>query len=451
MAAAPGTENIFAEAAALAANAYDDTADPDVARGWKPLDAASLGLPATGTSNADSFAFQNGIYTDTDSTNGAVAHVTIGEVNGAPTLAIAFRGTDEIPGDVQDHLHFTDHYAQFQPLMAAVQRYIDDPNHGVDRVLVTGHSLGSAMVTTAMIEQGWINDPKYLCVAIASHGTDASLAQTAPPEVTNLVNFVHTQDFLVLAKENGLPASTIGDLLGATPPVGNEADFEPKERVGIDVWIDTGNAIHLIQNATDGTVEDPITAEHRIGRYEADITTLAAQGELQPSTLLASQAPHYFAVGTNHADDFRQDGLFDGAALNRDFFPTKDFDQHIDTGAGDDAIGGSGGNDFIDGGTGNDTAYFRDVASNYTITSANGVTTVTPISADAKASDGTDTLVDVERLHFADREIATAGAPLAPNDTTDQPAITLDNLIHQPGVTLAGIGDEITDRIDHIL
>lgn len=453
MAVRSPTGNIFADAASLAANSYSNTPDADVARGWHPLSAAELGIASTGSFDGNTYTLQNGIYIGANGTNSAVAHVYVGEVNGATTLALAFRGTDEIPGDLRDHLHFTDHFAKFQPLMTAIQNYVDDPSHGVDKVLLAGHSLGSAMVTTAMVEQGWLNDPKFLGVAIASHGTDASLAASAPSEVTNLVNFIHTQDFLVLAKENGLPASAIGDLSDVAPPVGGEADFEPKARIGTDVWIDTGNATHLVESAAGGTLEDPVTAEHRIGRYEADITTLAQHQELQPAALLSSNAPRYFAVGTDRADNFAQDQVFDSDSLNKDFFPTKDFDQHIYGGAGNDMIGGSGGNDFIDGGADIDTAYYRDAAAAYSITTANGVTTIAQTSPGTGPSDGTDTLVNVEVLHFGDGDRAPDGTPLAPTGTSPalgQATTVAENLIHDTGVMLAGIGDAISSQFDQI-
>lgn len=448
MAVTSPTGNIFADAAVLAANSYNDTPDADTTLGWQPLEATDLGLAATGSFNGSTYTFRDGSYVDTDATNSAVAHVYLGELNGQTTLAVAFRGTDE-PGDLKDHPHFTDHFAQFQPLMSAIDSYAADPNHGIDKVLLTGHSLGSAMVTTAMVEEGWINDPKYLGVAIASHGTDASVAAMAPAHVDNLVNFIHTQDFLVLARENGLPADTIANLLGTGSLIGDQVDFEPKARVGTDVWIDTGNAARLLQEASNGQFEDPVTAEHRIGRYEADITTLATHGELQPPALLSSNAPHYFAVGTDGNDFLAQDQLFTSDARNADFFPTKDLDQHIYGGSGDDQLAGSGGNDFIDGGPGQDTAYFRGTEAQYSVSAHNGVTTVSDVSPGGRPSDGTDTLVNVETLHFADGELTAAGAPIA-GSGTNSPPVTFGNLLHQPSVTLAGVGDEVTHFLDHV-
>jgi hypothetical protein len=442
------TGNIFADAAVLARGAYSDT-PASAALGWQPLGAGDLGIPAFGAFGAGSYLLSNGIYTGTDSTNSAVAHVYVGELRGETTLALAFRGTDEVPGDLRDHLHFTDHYAQFQPLIAALQNYADDPIHGVDKVLVTGHSLGSAMVTTAMVEEGWLNDPKYLGVAIASHGTDASLAATAPAEVLNLVNFIHTQDFLVLAREDGLPGSTIGDLAGAAPFGGDGADFEPKTRIGTDVWIETGNAVDLISSAVSGSFEDPVTAEHRIGIYEADITKLAQHQELQPASILGSGEPHYFGVGTDEVDNFAQDQFVGSASRNEELWPTKDFDQRIYTEAGDDAIAGSGGNDLIDGGPGNDTALYRGAAAEYMVTAEDGATRVVHSSAGA-GSDGIDTLFNVETLHFADGDRDPDGAPVAPAGTSDDMPITFDDLIDEPSVTLLAIRDEISDQLDQL-
>ncbi len=451
MAVTSPTGNIFADAARLAANAYSDTPDAGIALGWRPL-GAELGLGDAGAFDGNTYTLQNGIYVGSDGNNSAVAHAYVGALNGTTTLALAFRGTDEIPGDLRDHLQFADHFAQFQPLIAAVQGYADDPDNGIGQVLLTGHSLGSAMVTTAMIEQGWLNDPKYLGVAIAAHGTDASIAAGAPDDAANLVNFIHTQDFLVLAKEDGLPASAIGDLLGETAAIGDEADFEPKARIGTDVWIGTGNATHLVQATADGAVEDPVTAEHRIGRYEADITVLAEHEALEPAALLSGDAPHYFAVGTDRSDNFAQDQIFDSDALNRDVFPTKDFDQRIFAGAGDDMIGGSAGNDAIDGGAGTDTAYFRDAAAAYTVATANGVTTVAHTAPGTGPSDDTDTLVNVEILNFADGSRAPDGTPLAPTGPTpplSRAATALEDLLDDIEVTLVGVRDEIASQFDH--
>ena len=443
MAVTSATGNIFADAAVLAANAYSDT-PAGALLGWQPLGPADMGMTPAGSFNAGTYLFADGVYVGTDAANSAVAHVYVGERDGETTLALAFRGTDEIPGDLPDHLHFADHYAQFEPLISAVQSYADDPSHDIDRVLVTGHSLGSGMVSTAMIQEGWVNDPKYLGVAIASHGADASVASTAPAEVTNLVNFIHTQDFLVLAQEGGLPASALAAAV-AMPSFGSQEDFEPKERVGVDVWIDTGNAARLFV----GTFEDPITAEHRIGRYEADITALAQQEALEPGALLETAEAHYFAVGTQDADSFAQDQFSFDDQLNRDLFPTKDFDQQIFALDGDDKIGGSGGDDLIDGGAGNDIAYYRGNGAEYMMSAQDGFVAIVHTSGTGP-SDGADLLKNVETLRFADGSRTLPEIPAAGSAPDDDPAITVGNLLDEPSLRLIAIRNQISDGYDQL-
>jgi serralysin len=69
----------------------------------------------------------------------------------------------------------------------------------------------------------------------------------------------------------------------------------------------------------------------------------------------------------------------------------------------DNTLTGGGGNDFLDGGPGMDTAVYTGPLAGYTISNAGGTVTV----ADGQPGrDGTDTLVNVERLAFADARVA---------------------------------------------
>jgi serralysin len=70
---------------------------------------------------------------------------------------------------------------------------------------------------------------------------------------------------------------------------------------------------------------------------------------------------------------------------------------------GNDVLTGGAGNDFLDGGNGIDTAVYSGPFAAYTVTTAAGATSV----ADGMpVRDGTDTLVNVERLAFADTRVA---------------------------------------------
>lgn len=66
---------------------------------------------------------------------------------------------------------------------------------------------------------------------------------------------------------------------------------------------------------------------------------------------------------------------------------------------------GGGSNDYIDGLDGTDTAYYGAGKSNYTVTRSNASTTVTAHSG----TDGSDTLVNIERIRFTDSMLAFDG------------------------------------------
>ena len=85
--------------------------------------------------------------------------------------------------------------------------------------------------------------------------------------------------------------------------------------------------------------------------------------------------------------------------------------QTIVLGAEDDVLHGGGGNDKLYGGQGMDTAVFTGQHSQYDVTQAFGVFTVRALSG----SEGTDTLVNVERIQFADQtlDIASKAEPLS--------------------------------------
>ncbi|HUR90729.1 MAG TPA: DUF4214 domain-containing protein [Ramlibacter sp.] len=73
---------------------------------------------------------------------------------------------------------------------------------------------------------------------------------------------------------------------------------------------------------------------------------------------------------------------------------------------GNDTITGGTGDDSIDGGGGVDTAMFSDIRANYSITQTPGTAHTWTVTHNVGFSDGTDTLVNVERLTFADSKIA---------------------------------------------
>ncbi len=102
-------------------------------------------------------------------------------------------------------------------------------------------------------------------------------------------------------------------------------------------------------------------------------------------------------------------------------------------GLGNDSLTGGLGNDLIDGGLGTDTAVFAGLKSGYRLTLSAGRASITDIDA-SDGDEGTDTLVGVEVLKFADGSILV---PLgsAPTDLALSHAAVAEN---SPGETPVG-------------
>lgn len=66
----------------------------------------------------------------------------------------------------------------------------------------------------------------------------------------------------------------------------------------------------------------------------------------------------------------------------------------------DNTLRGNTSDNTLDGGDGTDTVVYCNAQADYTVTATGGVVTVT-------GPDGTDTLKNVEQLHFQDGKIAT--------------------------------------------
>lgn len=77
-------------------------------------------------------------------------------------------------------------------------------------------------------------------------------------------------------------------------------------------------------------------------------------------------------------------------------------DNHLQGGAGNDTLRGNAGRDVLEGGTGIDTAVYGGVRTGHVLqVSPSGITV-----RDIKGPDGADTLIGIERIHFADVALA---------------------------------------------
>jgi Ca2+-binding RTX toxin-like protein len=124
----------------------------------------------------------------------------------------------------------------------------------------------------------------------------------------------------------------------------------------------------------------------------------------------------------------------------------------LDGASGEDTLNGKGGNDSLEGGLGTDTAVYTGIKSAYSITRSGSTTTVTD---SVGSRDGSDTLIGIEQLQFADGTLSlidtvqtgTSGndtlTGLAGNDTLNGLAGN-DVLDGGPGndTMVGGLGDD---------
>jgi hypothetical protein len=117
------------------------------------------------------------------------ASVMVGLVKGVPTLALSFRGTDEIPSDFVDYPSFISLIdAKFGPLISALQLYILQ-NH-IQQVLIDGHSLGGALAQAALSKNWGLSASMVKAYTWGSPGAENAATLISP----NIENFEHTND-----------------------------------------------------------------------------------------------------------------------------------------------------------------------------------------------------------------------------------------------------------------
>jgi hypothetical protein len=225
------TRPLLEEAVALSDAAQgDDTARAE-ARGWRPLTDADLGPVAT---------FHDGVGESTVGTEGGekfttAAHAYIGEVGGETVVALAFRDVDQGGRELAFALdHLDDYYEEHEALVDAVTRFAAEglEDGSVDRLLVTGHSLGGTL--TEMTAALGLDDPLVREATTAVTFGSPGSTEVAPADV-ELVNLVHTDD----------PVADIGKLQEELPNrlldllAGDVGDMlDDLEREGRDILVE---------------------------------------------------------------------------------------------------------------------------------------------------------------------------------------------------------------------
>ncbi len=171
---------------------------------------------------------------------------------------------------------------------------------------------------------------------------------------------------------------------------------------------------HLVAFAGDPVTHAPMS--HEAAPLVMDMETGAITQSVQPVGYASAEAmsngaivymvpsevhPQYITEGTLKLVTIPIGGGLNGSQGNDVLTGTGAEDKLFGQG-GNDRLTGGAGNDVIDGGAGLDTAVYAGTRDAYEIVAMNGTWTV----RDKSGHEGTDKLTGVERLHFADLDVA---------------------------------------------
>ncbi len=383
----PSSQDIV-DAAKLSAAVYNSTSAQN---GLQSAGLASSGWAVVDPTNIGKFSSHNGFFQSFG--------LQVLVAKNGNDWAIAFRGTDSIVNILQDlflgsvdygHLYY---YALY-PFVTSAINYAK--SHGATNVLLSGHSLGGAMVENAL---AWNHEQLVTGVTFASPGVNYSGTSIAYD--SRLVNF-----------GNSDPLSGQGD------PVFNASLFQ--FHAGFDFQIDLPDEPNstLFELAF---VYAPFgqLREHSLSLYASTTAAIANLLETHNRSILN------YSSAAIRTDPFSLDPTLTGTSksnilignLSSDIIYGFSGDDLLFGGAGNDWLKGGSGNDIIDGGAGtHDVAVFNNSLANYTITQAGSYLRI--ISNNVAANDGIDLVAsNVEFLEFAGVEFARSSL-LPPTDTT---------------------------------
>ncbi|MCC1492334.1 CARDB domain-containing protein [Cognatishimia sp. F0-27] len=296
---------------------------------------------------------------------------------GDQTVVLAFRGTDNtlqsLDGQAFSGNGQYEYYEGLRPLVRAAIDYVNDDSNGVDKFIVTGHSLGGAMVDlfAAVDGQNVDGDVELHAIAVAPAGLDPDtltdplvnqgyLEQYDRSIVTPTVfaveleapswytGLAHSQDRVTFAWENPIALNiplffniNFEDRLFALDIPGLENDAKPG---GFGAEHDEG----LYWSTLSGLANDPLLQFHRGQQISFGIDTYRSVEDLDGTRI--DLFDEYTGYGPGYADDGSE---LDGSA-RADYILGLGGDDRFSGGGGDDLLSGGEGSDSIHGGGGDD-------------------------------------------------------------------------------------------------
>lgn len=289
--------------------------------GWQPLP-----LPITST---NAIVYSKGYFTNA---NAATFVARCGD-----TAIISFRGTNDLSADPADWANMQGHYALLDAFINVFDSYVNNAANGINKVYVTGHSMGGALAINYM--------------SLHAGARYESIVFAAPPFTEKPVLGVipNRREF---ASDSRL---TQIEISGDPVPMSHEIGIS-QPRPG-----------HVIVFSGDATMDRPDNisvpilpdyqareANHKLGYYQQIIKNLDAVGW---DKIINSAGSQNVLIGG------AQNGSTYTAIQGNDILIESNADKfHNHTilygGMGNDALTGKNGNDVLYGGTGNDIFRF---------------------------------------------------------------------------------------------
>lgn len=366
--------------------------------------------------------------------------------DGKKTLTLTFRGTDgsdfleSLAGQAWTGDGLYDYYESMRPLIEAALAYANDSANGIEKVLVTGHSLGGATADAfAMVDAHRLKASVDLTVvALASPGVDLNFltdtyfwkGMEGQHDTTDLFNgfSIHGEPFYIGVSHRIDPVTyPFLNPLDPTEKVPNQTlltnlNMDDKLTAILTPNIDNddlpgynfgaGHNVGLYWANLSQIMSDPLKALHSGHRIIAGLSDYSQIEDLTGKTFgVFIEYAAYSSITGNPDDDGGNLALFgdDG----RDFILGFSGDDVLygeggadllSGGTGDDLIHGGAADDVIHGGDGYDVARYRGSFFDYAVQS--DIEGSFSVTSNRAQDAGVDALSQIEALWFSDGMLA---------------------------------------------
>ncbi|MGV6847638.1 MAG: hypothetical protein ACWA5A_04590 [Marinibacterium sp.] len=348
-----------------AENAFDD-----ISKWIDLLDSSDIPIANTKSTKFGTNGFENGIFTKKN------AAALVGRSEDA--LFISFRGTNDNEGqpgfplgtpDERDWPLRPTHYALFKELRKGIKDYINDQNHIIDKVYVTGHSLGAAMVEAFLDTYSRkIAGAKVEAITFANPGYEVIPSQFGDSRAMDvLVDGDPIDGFLVLGEIEGEQNTIYHNLLKDKNYNSDDLHRMDLYSAFIDFMQVNGIGKKEINGNYHGVFYDSIYIDTQ---WTTTVTKIAGQADIVTTDYKVGKGGTTIKGGDDHdiilggkGDDTLKGGKgvdhIDGGTQNDAIYGGKDGDFLYGGGGTDDLYGGRG-MDTLSGGKGADDFVFHD-------------------------------------------------------------------------------------------